>query len=453
MRNFNESLENLLKDCEPLLKPESIVSNRWFALNDSKQEVRQVNNKKQSLFLSYARAISKILKLKSYEKCQKAFDEDVIFKDASRLAGYWGTFKSVFQDIIQASGRVRRNKVTFDIDCAIDKASNKREELSATTIEINSKSRLLGVKLQCKEINLPNGLSLYRLNKKEINARQPFIEPYSSNLQASQLAFQPTELRMSLEVPVNRTKDSAFFLASNEGHKIARNAFSNFLDAVLLFKDGHIELGPQHFDGGPTGGSTISGIYQNFIPNLTVTIKKQDTQNIIKAYELVSSKAAGSDKVIPRALHRFLLGRKRRDLVDKLIDYVISWESLLLTQNGSPATSELIYRFSINGSSMIARITKTKDRKKYFKMMKSIYSLRSDIVHGGDDKKINKNIKSGEFNNMDDVCNFLEKYFKKTVWWLLELAPQDRPYIKEDGWEDLLWPISITNKAQQLHSR
>jgi len=248
---------------------------------------------------------------------------------------------------------------------------------------------------------------------------------------------------MSLEVPVNRTKDQAFFLADNEGHKIARNTFKNFLDAILLLKDGHIELGPPHFDGGPIEGPR--GTYQNFIPNLDVTIKKQDAQNIIKAYELVSGESAGSDKVISRALHRFLLGRKRRDLVDKLIDFVISWESLLLTQNGSPATSELIYRFSINGSSLIATITKTKDRKKYFKMMKSIYSLRSVIVHGGTDEKINENIKSGEFNNMDDVCNFLEKHFKITVWWLLGLAPQNRPYMKKDGWEELLWPKSITN--------
>ena len=227
--------------------------------------------------------------------------------------------------------------------------------------------------------------------------------------------------------------------------KIARNTFKNFLDAILLLKDGHIELGPPHFDGGPIEAPTIRGIYQNFIPNLDVTIKKQDAQNIIKAYELVSGESAGSDKVISRALHRFLLGRKRRDLVDKLIDFVISWESLLLTQNGSPATSELIYRFSINGSSLIATITKTKDRKKYFKMMKSIYSLRSVIVHGGTDEKINENIKSGEFNSMDDVCNFLEKHFKITVWWLLGLASQNRPYMKNDGWEELLWPKSITN--------
>ena len=445
MRNFNESLENLLKDCETLLKPEAVVSNKWFALNDSRQEVRQVNNKRESLVRSYVHASSKISKLESYEKCQKAFDEDVIFNNASRLAGYWGSFRSVFQDIILASGCVRKNKVLFDINCAIDRASKKREELSASTIHINCNSRLLGVKLKSKVIDLPNGLSLYRLNKRELNARQPFIEPYSSSFQESQLAFQPTELRMSLEVPVNRTKDQAFFLADNEGHKIARNTFKNFLDAILLLKDGHIELGPPHFDGGPIEAPTTRGIYQNFMPNLDVTIKKQDAQNIIKAYELVSGESAGSDKVISRALHRFLLGRKRRDLVDKLIDFVISWESLLLTQNGSPATSELIYRFSINGSSLIATITKTKDRKKYFKMMKSIYSLRCVIVHGGTDEKINKNIKSGEFNNMDDVCGFLEKHFKITVWWLLGLAPQNRPYMKKDGWEELLWPKSITN--------
>ena len=73
-------------------------------------------------------------------------------------------------------------------------------------------------------------------------------------------------------------------------------------------------------------------------------------------------------------------------------------------------------------------------------MMKSIYALRSDIVHGGDDKKINRSFRKGEFKNLGEVCNFLEYNFKITIWWLLKIVPTERPYIKKYGWEELLWP-------------
>ncbi len=73
-------------------------------------------------------------------------------------------------------------------------------------------------------------------------------------------------------------------------------------------------------------------------------------------------------------------------------------------------------------------------------MMKNIYALRSDIVHGGDDKKIEKNLNAGEFDSLDEVCKFLEGHFKAAIWWLTSIAPQERPYMKKDGWEELLWP-------------
>jgi len=440
MEEFYESLKKLLKDSELLLKPEGAISSKWVLLSANQQTVKEEKNEKIALSNSYARASSQISNLASYQACQNLFENDNVFKDASKLAGYWGTFRAIFQDVIHNCGQMRKNKVILNGERAIQRVNKLREELSASKVQLTSTARLLGVKLQCKEIVLPDGLSLYRLNKREINKRQPTIEPYSSNRESSQVAFQPTELRMSLKVPVNRSQDSAFFQANNEAQKIARNAFKHVLDAILLLKNGQIELSPQRFEGGPIGGITITGTYPNFMPILNVTIRKQDTQKIVRAYELVGGKSTESDKVITRALHRFLLGRKRRDLVDKLIDYVISWESLLLTQEGNPATNELIYRFSINGSSFITTISKSKKKKKYFKMMKSIYALRSDIVHGGDDKKINKNLKTGEFNNLDEVCKFLEGQFKAAIWWLIDITPQERPYKKKDGWEKLLWP-------------
>jgi hypothetical protein len=440
MDKFRESLKDLLNDCEKLLRPEKEVSSKWVLISDSQQQVKEEVDEKLSLIYSYARASTNISHLASYQACQKAFENDAIFKDAAKLAGYWGTFRAIFQDVIRNCGKIRKNKVILDIEHAVQLVNKLRKKFSASEVQFLGTSRLLGVKLLCKEIILPDGLSLYRLNKKERNDRQPLIQPYSSSLQDSQVSFHPTELRTTFTLPVNKSKSNAFFDANNEAQKVVRTAFTHVLDALLLIKEGQIDLGPQKVEGGPVQSGTIMGLYPNLISILNMEIRKKDITKITTAYELVSGKSDRIDKVMSSAFHRFLLGRKRRDLVDKIIDFVIAWESILLTQKGSPATQELSYRFSVNGSSLITYISKDKDRKKHFQKMKCAYDLRSSVVHGGDDKKINKVLESGKFDKLIDACNFLENNFKNAIWWLIEIEPTRRPYFKKDGWEELLWP-------------
>jgi len=440
MDKLQDCLKKLLIDCDKILKPEKEVSSKWVLISDSQQQIKEEIDEKLSLTYSYARASTLISKLPSYQECQKAFEKDDTFKNATKLAGYWGTFRAVFQDIIRNCGKIYKHKVTFNIDAAFQLVDKLRKDFSATEIQFLGTSRLLGVKLRCKEVILPDGLSLYRLSKKERNDRQPLIQPFSSSMQDSQIAYHATEIRKTLTLSVNKSKENAFFDTNNEAQKRVREAFTHVLDALLLIKEGQIELGPTKVEGGPVQGGIISRPYSNIIPVMNVDVWKKDISKLTTAYELVSGKSERIDKVMSRAFHRFLLGRKRRDSLDKIIDFVIAWESLLLTQKGNPATQELSYRFSVNGSSLITKISKDKDRKKHFQKMKCTYDLRSSVVHGGDDNKINKVLNSGKFNNLTEACNFLENNFKSAIWWLIEIAPDKRPYIKKDGWEELLWP-------------
>ncbi len=441
MNSLEKSLQDLLKGCEPLLKvnPNDIVANKWFLTSDSRQEVRQVKYEQKALFYSFARAFTEIIKLPSYLTCQHFFEKDNIFSDAPRLAGYWGTFRAVLQDIICECGRIRKGDVILNIDIAIDRLSELQKIFAASNIHFTSTARLLGVKLRCKKITLPDGLELYRLNRKERNACEQFIGPFSSDYERSLIAFQPTELRISSIVPVNRSKENAFFDTNNEASAIAAKAFDNILDAILLVKEGNIEIGPQSVKGGPIEGAISFRRKANLPINLNVNIRKSDAKNIITAYELITGKSEKIDRIISRALHRFLIGRKRRDAVDKLIDYVISWESILLTQKGNEIPQELSYRFSINGSSLIAAFTNG-ERKKLFQKMKSIYSLRSRVVHGGGERDINKELMVGEFENINEACRFLENNFRAAIWWLIGIDKNERPYKQNEGWEGLLWP-------------
>ncbi len=71
--------------------------------------------------------------------------------------------------------------------------------------------------------------------------------------------------------------------------------------------------------------------------------------------------------------------------------------------------------------------------------MRCIYDLRSDIVHGGDGKKLKKTLNSGEITDLAEACAFLENNFRTVTWRLIDLEPPERPYMKKDGWEDMLW--------------
>ena len=71
--------------------------------------------------------------------------------------------------------------------------------------------------------------------------------------------------------------------------------------------------------------------------------------------------------------------------------------------------------------------------------MKSAYSTRSIIVHGGDDKKRDKELKAGGFDDLNVLCEFLEDNYRRVVFCLASLKSTERPYRKQRGWENLLW--------------
>ena len=114
--------------------------------------------------------------------------------------------------------------------------------------------------------------------------------------------------------------------------------FSNVLQAILLTFPGRARLGPVAIRGGieqlPAGADIV--LTRDLIMVLDIVIGTTDIPKLCIAYDLVV-KAGRTDKTLGRALHRFILGRQRDDLADKLIDYIITWESILLTQRGNPS--------------------------------------------------------------------------------------------------------------------
>ena len=439
MTPLESKIVALLVDCEGIMEPHIVTAEKWVILSKTHRQTKTVIDEKTSIVLSYGRSSKAINKLKSYNAAKDAFERDKVFSKSSKVAGFWGTFEGVFQHLLTATCRATVKRIVFNNVEALHKLRKFRDVLTKKHIQYIASTRLIGASLTSKRMELPDEVEVARLSIKEQNEKQPLIQPYSSfGYQEMVVAHDSLELRLPITVPVDCTKEGAFFDAHNEAIESARNIFRSILDSILVVVSGKAVLGHIELKGGIEQMPTGQPLLEKILPGVNVAIRKKDQASISTAYDLISGGKRG-DKTLSRALHRFVLGRKRSDLVDKLVDYVIAWEALLLTQEGNPIAQELSYRFSLNGSSLLSVANNHLDKFVSSKKMKVAYSARSTIVHGGEDKDINKSLKTGDFNNLESLCEYLETGFRATMIWLASIDVKDRPYRKQSGWEELIW--------------
>lgn len=439
MTPLEAKISALLDECEGLLEPYKLTTQKWVIISDTKRRLDTIVDEKGSISTSIAKAIGQIRDLQSYKIARAVFERDKVFSAAVSTAGYWATFDGLIPYLINNAASFKNDLIAIDQTKAIQSLRNFRIALTKKTLRFEASARLMGVTLTAKSFSLPDDIVLYRLNRRERNYRQPTFEPYlSSGWHDQFLTDHPAELRVSVTVPVDHSQDDAHFKAKNDAQHVANELFNKVVEAILVTTRGKAKLSYITLKGGIEQISSGRSLLQEIPPNVNLTIRKGDLDKISAAYDLVSG-GKRSDKTLSRSLHRFLLGRKRTDLVDKLVDYVIAWEAILLTQDRNPIPQELSYRFSLNGASIISSASRGVKPNDIYKKMKSAYSARSSIVHGGSDNEIKEKLKIGEFANTHELCSYLESNFRRVLFWLISLNTTDRPYIKKGGWESLIW--------------
>jgi hypothetical protein len=175
---------------------------------------------------------------------------------------------------------------------------------------------------------------------------------------------------------------------------------------------------------------------------------------------------AKDDRVLETAIDRYLLGRQRREHHphhvnqpnwDKIVDYVIAMETLLLTSKEG-VFGELSYRLRLNGAALLSRCVSV-DVYQLYHVLKHLYELRSKVVHGADDDAIRKFatkfLKQLEFEKVDqmrpmaqfmEVSKIVEAWMRAMFVWLAKLDPKERPYRKLNGWEQWLLGEAATQE-------
>lgn len=332
---------------------------------------------------------------------------------------------------------------------------NKLNELTAIVenknYEITLVGRLHGVKLETDLIEIESNIFLQRLDINAINEKQPNLLSELSQTGISIIDFSDSnveivikdtcQLSSSVDEIHQRQKD----IKQNMDEKL-----KNVVMTIKLYCQNRIQIYPAKYSSlFPSGVIGFRSCEPMFISR-KVTLGDDDIK-ALKEYYLIVNNTINQDSVLKSSFSRFIIGIDERIEEEKLVDFVIAWESILQTVNGQSNKTELSYRFSLNGASISCIADNNRKFTEMQKFMREVYNIRSTIVHGGKISDIDKILNKINKNSLSELNNELAQLYQKTISWLSTLNKDERPYRKEFGWE-LLIPEAFKNAQHQTQT-
>lgn len=273
------------------------------------------------------------------------------------------------------------NPFQFDQEIFELAYSRMEDYFYSKTVTRKSVCLLLGFDAEAEEIDLGDGLKIRKISNDEI------LELWQRSTWFRGLAeisseFRFTPLRYALEWSLEVPK-----LVGDEKYeyRFADEEFEKVVSALRLFKKGWVDypfiveritlnlssgllLSMKHSKRGIMGSQTVHRARE-----LSYRLSRKESEDFKQYYKKAKRKIDCSD--IP--LRRFNETYQRQSDEDKIIDYMISFESLFLARE-SP--SEMGYKLAHRVSLLLGENEARK--KEIFLEMKKAYTVRSDIVHG-----------------------------------------------------------------------
>lgn len=137
--------------------------------------------------------------------------------------------------------------------------------------------------------------------------------------------------------------------------------------------------------GTTTYGSRMPRQFGPFPGEVTVTIDPTARQQLQQMWPRVKEVMLSPSHYLSLPLRRLVDGLARMRFDDRIVDYAIGLEALLL--KGDKEQGELSYRFRLRGAMVLAEAGE--DRHQAFQDLKDFYNARSTIVHGDSMSKPN----------------------------------------------------------------
>lgn len=123
----------------------------------------------------------------------------------------------------------------------------------------------------------------------------------------------------------------------------------------------------------PLGGTIVRfPAFENTVVGEHCDIESADTAMLCSIFDFLYNEKDNRFRV---ALRRLSLGMERKNPEDKLLDYMIGLETLYMPDGNA----ELSFRLSVRVAFLLSL---SKDRKETFDFLRTMYAVRSNIVHG-----------------------------------------------------------------------
>jgi len=205
-----------------------------------------------------------------------------------------------------------------------------------------------------------------------------------------------------VEVPKVIGDTSSTHKEENMPSWVADKQFNEARSALRLFKNGAVSLvdiymKPARWE--PSGGISIAHSAAPRVSGILYKLPKEELPIFLKFWHFFQGVRKRKQNRAEVALRRFNFGYERVRPEDKLIDWLIGFEALLLKKD--EGHQELEHRLALRGSALLGK--SADEKKRIFRELKTAYKERSSIVHGGPVKtavKINtEQVQFAEFVN------------------------------------------------------
>jgi hypothetical protein len=246
-------------------------------------------------------------------------------------------------------------------------------------------SPLTGFEMEEDQIELGERFFVRRLSVQEregLASSAAMVMPFPHFSVGFPTGWEKFALDLSVEVPKIIGEQPPTNVPPGGVGQIASERFQMVVSALRLFKAGAVDItsistGTIGFDifGGFGGGMSrvrLPVLAANY------TLPGAESPKFVAFWADFQRQYLIQHKRVDLAMRRFNLAYERLLLEDRLIDYAIALEALLLR---AEEQQELRFRLALRGSRLLR--DEPSERSEVFSRLRAAYGVRSEIVHGG----------------------------------------------------------------------
>jgi hypothetical protein len=243
------------------------------------------------------------------------------------------------------------------------------EFVSKDTLEVRYSAPLWNVRSKLSELGIPDTVAVRCISKDQLQSYLNSLSRAKARIEL--LSYLPLEFQ--LEKVREEPRKTCW---AHSGGRGIQNLFGSVVKAMRLAKHGAVGIAFIHEESPGIFGPGSSGL---FLP-ATITVGESyelcegDADVLVRILSQLSSLEGNARFSL--ALRRFMGAYDERSSDDKLIDYWIALESLLLPGGDQ---GELQFRAALRAAWLTAEPA---DRERVFRQARDSYKARSTLVHG-----------------------------------------------------------------------